>query len=76
MAGPDLTLSTEALRKRAASCESPVWFLGAADTVTWGLLFDLAMRAKGGAEAGATLRPTEAVLLAHALVPGRKLPEE
>ena len=76
MAGPDLTLSTEALRKRAASCDSPVWFVGAADTVTWGLVFDLAMRAKGGAEAGATLRPTEAVLLTRTPVPGRRLPDE
>jgi hypothetical protein len=76
MAGPDLTSSTDALRKHAASCDSPLWYLGGADTVTWGLMFDLAMRAKGGAEAGSTLRPTEAVLLTHAPVPGRRLPEE
>jgi hypothetical protein len=75
MAGPDLTSSTEALRKHAAGCDSPAWLLGAADGVTWGLAFDLAMRAKGGAEAGGTLRPTEAVLMTRAPTPGRRVEE-
>jgi hypothetical protein len=76
MAGPDLSSSTEALRKRAAACDSATWFVGAAETVTWGLVFDLAARARGGAEAGATLKPTETVLLTQAPVAGRPVKEE
>ncbi len=71
MAGPDLSSSTDALRKRAAACDSPAWYFSAADTVTWGLAFDLAMRARAGAEAGAALKPTQTVLLTEAPVPGR-----
>ncbi len=74
MAGPDLSSSTEALRKRAGGCASPVWFLGGAESVTWGLLFDLATRARGGE--GATLKPTKAVLLTQAAVPGRAVKED
>jgi hypothetical protein len=65
MAGPDLSTSTEALQKRAASCDSPVWYVGAAENITWGLTFDLAVRAKGSPDAGTSLRPTRTVLLTH-----------
>jgi hypothetical protein len=75
MAGPDLTSANDALRKHAASCDSPVWFLGAADAVPWGLAFDLAMRAKA-ADAGANLRPTEAIFLTHHATPGRPITDE
>jgi hypothetical protein len=71
MAGPDLSSSTEALRKRAGGCDSPVWFVAGADTVTWGLVFDLAMRARNGGEGGGLLKPTETVLLTEAPVAGR-----
>jgi hypothetical protein len=76
MAGPDLTASTEALRKRTAACDSSVWFLAAADSVTWGLAFDLALRAKVPDPALAAFRPTETVLPVHAPVPGRALKED
>jgi len=76
MAGPDLTASTEALRKRAASCDSAVWFLAAADSVNWGLAFDLALRAKVPDAALPPFRPTETVLPAHSPVPGRALKED
>jgi hypothetical protein len=78
MAGPDLTSSTEALRKRASACDSPVWFLGTAETVTWGLAFDLATRARGNGatDGGDALRPHETVLLPHPPVAGRAVKEE
>ncbi len=76
MAGPDLTTSTEALRKRAAACDSPVWFVSAAESVQWGLAFDLAMRARSSADGGTPLRPRQTVLLAHTPVAGRRVKED
>jgi hypothetical protein len=76
MAGPDLTASTEALRKRFASCDSPVWFVAAADSVTWGLVFDLTQRAKSDADGAAPAKPHWAVLLPHAPVAGRPVKGE
>jgi hypothetical protein len=72
-AGPDLTLGTEGLRKASAACGSTVWALGADDNITWGLTFDLAMRARGEADAGTGIKATEAVLLNEAPVAGRKV---
>lgn len=73
-AGPDLTLGTEGLRKASLACGSTVWALGADDNITWGLTFDLAMRAKGDADAGtAGIKATDAVLLNEAPVAGRKV---
>ena len=82
MAGPDLSSSTDALRKRAAACDSPVWFLGAADPVTWGLSFDLVMRARASGDGGggggdvAALKPKQTVLLTQTPVPGRAVKDE
>jgi len=73
-AGPDLTLGTEGLRKASAACGSTVWALGADDNITWGLTFDLAMRARGEADAGTGgIKATETVLLNEAPVAGRKV---
>jgi hypothetical protein len=73
-AGPDLTLSTEGLRKASAACGSSTWILGADDNVTWGLTFDLAMRARGdGGDAGGSLHIGEALLAGQAPVPGRRV---
>jgi hypothetical protein len=73
-AGPDLTLGTEGLKRASQSCaSSSVWVLGADDNITWGLTFDLAMRARGDGEGGAPLHATEAVLANEAPVPGRKV---
>jgi len=74
MAGPDLTSSTEALRKRAAACDSPVWFVSTAETVQWGLAFDLAMRARSAE--GGTLRPRQTALLTRTPVAGRRVKED
>lgn len=75
MAGPDLTTATEALRKRTAACSSPLWFLGAADSISWGLTFDLALRAKVTSDA-APVRQSETVLVTHALTPGRRVTDD
>jgi hypothetical protein len=36
MAGPDLSTSTDAVRKRAAACDSPMWFVSGAESVQCG----------------------------------------
>lgn len=73
MAGPDITLGSDGLRRASAACDSPDYFLSADDSVKWGLVFDLAMAARGG-EAGA-MRATQAHVLLAVPVAGRKLPE-
>lgn len=46
MAGPDLTLGSEGFRKGVNACESGIAILAADDSVTWGLVFDLALATK------------------------------
>ncbi len=46
MAGPDLTLGSEGFRKTIAACDSPVAVLAADDSVSWGLVYDLALTTK------------------------------
>ncbi len=75
-AGPDLTLGTEGLRKASAACSSPVWLLGADDSIPWGLTFDLAMRARLDTEGGAALRAPQVSLLTQAPVAGRRVAVE
>ncbi len=68
LAGPDVTLGTDAIRTQWAGCGAPSIAIGAEDTMTWGLAFDLAtsaLQAPGS-------RANSAVLVATA-VPGRKL---
>ena len=72
-AGPDMTLGTDAVRKAASACDSPVWFVAADDAMTWGLVFDLATMARAGDEGGAPLKPTNVGVLTDAPVPGRKV---
>lgn len=70
MAGPDVTLGSEGFRKVMGACESPIALLGADESVTFGLLFDLALATKETEDKRvAALRfglPLEAV-------PGRKV---
>lgn len=73
LAGPDLTRGSEGVKRAMAACESPLWAVSADDAVTWGLVADLVI-AVTSAEAGAP-RARELVLLAHAPVPGRRVPE-
>jgi hypothetical protein len=68
MAGPDMTLGTEAVQKQVGGCGAPELLVGADDRFTWGLVFDLAMmslQAPGS-------RASAAVLVTNA-VPGRKV---
>jgi hypothetical protein len=68
MAGPDLTLTGETIRKHAKSCkESSVLFVAGAEGVEWGLVYDLAASSK-------TLGSVffaEAALVSTPPVPGR-----
>jgi hypothetical protein len=68
LAGPDVTLGTDAIRAQWGGCGAPSIAIGGEDTMTWGLLFDLgtsALQAPGS-------RASSAVLLSTA-VPGRKV---
>jgi hypothetical protein len=68
LAGPDMTLGTEAMRKQWSRCGASELLVGSDDVMPWGLVFDLAT---AGLHASGT-HPSTAVLVTHA-VPGRKL---
>jgi hypothetical protein len=70
MAGPDMTLAADGVKKLAAKCDSGVWFIGVDDSHTWAKVFDLAL---AGKEAG--VQPTQITFLGDAPVPGRKVAE-
>lgn len=71
MAGPDMTLGSEGLRKVAGACESPVALLAADESVTFGLLFDLALATRESEDA--RVAGLKFGLPAEAPVPGRKV---
>jgi hypothetical protein len=68
LAGPDVTLGTEAVRTQWAGCGAPAIAIGAEDTMTWGLVFDLAttVLTSPGSRASAGILVTSAA-------PGHKL---
>ncbi|HEY1691930.1 MAG TPA: hypothetical protein VGG39_07200 [Polyangiaceae bacterium] len=68
LAGPDMTLGTEALRRQWSSCGSPELVIGGDDAMTFGLVFDLARNAL---EAAGT-RISTTVLVTN-VSPGRKV---
>ncbi len=70
MAGPDLTLGSEGMRKAAATCDSNLYFVAGDDSIKWGLVFDLALAATGDA---GVMRATQVVVLTETPVPGRKV---
>lgn len=72
MAGPDLTMGGDAFRKAASSCDSPIAYVAADESITWGLVFDLALAAKEGGEGGAFRAQKFGVPL-DGPVPGRKV---
>ena len=72
-AGPDLTLGSAGVRKAVQACEATVVYLSAADNITWGLTFDLALAIRGGEDGGAPTRAANITLLPEAPVPGRKV---
>lgn len=68
MAGPDMTLGTEAVRRQTNACSASPLIVGAEERFTWGLVFDLAtmsMQLPGTRASG--------VVLVTSAVPGRKL---
>jgi hypothetical protein len=68
MAGPDLTLTGETIRKHAKSCkESSVLFVAGAEGVEWGLVYDLAASSK----TFGSVFFAEAALVSAPPVPGR-----
>ncbi|MFO0667171.1 MAG: hypothetical protein U0174_24675 [Polyangiaceae bacterium] len=72
MAGPDLTMGGDAFRKAAAACDSPIAYVAADASITWGLVFDLALAAKEGGEGGA-FRAQKFGVPVEEPVPGRKV---
>lgn len=68
LAGPDMTLGTEAMRKQWSSCSAPELVVGADDVLTWGLVFDLGTSAlqAAGTHVSTTVLQTNAS-------PGRKV---
>jgi hypothetical protein len=72
MAGPDLTRGSEGIRKRLLACESSTWFVSADDSVSWGLVFDLATSVLHPDDGGLP-KPRQVALLTKPPVPGRKV---
>jgi hypothetical protein len=68
LAGPDITLGTEAMRRQWTRCGAAELVVGADDVLPWGLVFDLAMAAVQASGP----HPSVAVLVTNA-VPGRRL---
>jgi hypothetical protein len=68
LAGPDVTLGTEAVRKQGSACASSELVVGGDDAMTWGLVFDLAMNSLHAPGAR-----TSAAVLVTGVVPGRKV---
>jgi hypothetical protein len=68
LAGPDMTLASDAVRGLWSGCGSPVIAVGADDAMSWGLVFDLGTNVLGSPGS----RANAAVLLTSA-TPGKKL---
>jgi hypothetical protein len=75
-AGPDLTLGSAGIRKLEEACDASVFYISAAENITWGLTFDLALAVRGGGDAGAPSRATTTTLLVEPPVPGRKVAQD
>src|SRR5260221_289236 len=68
LAGPDMTLGTEAVRARQAGCGASEIVVGADDAISWGLVFDLMTNVLHAPGASAS-----SVVLVTSATPGRKL---
>ena len=73
MAGPDMTLGSDGMRKLGASCDSTTFVIAGDDSVKWGLVYDLAMAAKTSPQPALAPKQTQASIPADPPVPGRKL---
>jgi hypothetical protein len=72
MAGPDLTVGSESLRKAAIGCPGAGIYLSAEESITAGLVIDLALAVREPA-AGASLNVDNFGLLREPVLPGRKV---
>jgi hypothetical protein len=72
MAGPDTTLGSQGFAKSIAACDSPVALLAGAESISWGLVFDVALAAREAAKPGST-RGQRFVLLPDPGTYGRKV---
>jgi hypothetical protein len=68
LAGPDLTLGMDAVHKVTEGCQASQIAVGADDTMTWGLVFDLAMQALHQ-----PWTRTDAAVVVVDAVPGRRV---
>jgi hypothetical protein len=68
LAGPDVTLGTDAVVSLGERCEAPELIVGADEVMSWGLVFDLATAALHAPG----IRAGKALIVANAL-PGRKV---
>lgn len=75
MAGPDNTLGSAGIRKIVDKCDATTWGITADESVTWGLLVDLALSVLEGEDAGAP-KAKDIVLLPTTTVAGRKVDAE
>jgi hypothetical protein len=70
MAGPDTTLGSQGLERSISACsDSNVAMLGADESITWGLVFDLGLAARENAKP--PFRAERFILLSEAQSPGR-----
>jgi biopolymer transport protein ExbD len=68
LAGPDLSMTLDAVADQTKSCASPIWFIAGELNVQWGLVFDLGQR---GLTATPPLRPTQIGMLREPPIAGR-----
>jgi hypothetical protein len=68
LAGPDLSMTLDAVADQTKICASPIWFIAGEPNVQWGLVFDLGQR---GLTATPPLRPTQIGVLREPPIAGR-----
>ncbi len=71
MAGPDITLGSDGMRKLGNACDGSVFVVAGDPEVKWGLVYDLAIAARSSE--GGTPRQTRASVVADPVVAGKKL---
>ncbi len=73
MAGPDMTRSSEGIRKIAAACDSNVWFVSADPEITWGVVADLMFSVATPDDGGTPPKAREVAVLSKPPGGGRKV---
>jgi hypothetical protein len=75
MAGPDMTRSSEGIRKLASSCDSTLWLTSADPEITWGVLADLVFAVATPDDGGTPPKARDVALLSKPPGGGRKAEE-